>query len=35
MAHWLFCSRFWSPKDDNGFEMVKASSEIIVGEENK
>ena len=37
MAQWLFCSRFWCPieEDENGYEMIKAHSEIIVGEEGK
>ena len=36
MAQWLFCSRFWCPmEDDDKYEMIKAHSEVIIGEEAK
>ena len=36
MAHLHFCTRLWCPMDDDdGYEIVKAHSEIIVGEEVK
>ena len=34
MAHLFFCSRFWCTfKEEDKYEMVKCSSELIVGEE--
>ena len=36
MAHLHFCSRLWCPMEDDGdYQVIKAHSEIIIGEENK
>ena len=32
MAHLFFCSRFLCPMGEEDYEMVKADSEIFIGE---